>query len=221
MNSSVYSLVLMDDVIHRIDELAYAMHTSRSNLINQILAEKLQMVTPEMRYQDIFQYLEQSIQRHSGFQLQAQPSQTMISIKSPLQYKYRPVIRYCVELYREPQDAVGELRVMVRTQSQQLMDDLEEFARLWARLENEHAAAVQQKPIEYHMEPGKLSRKLSTPSTKEGKDHESIAHNIEAYLTMFDTILKRYFSNLEDPHTAAHEAQDLYEQYVKHGLPEI
>ena len=101
------------------------------------------------------------------------------------------------------------------------MDDLEEFARLWARLENEHAAAVQQKPIEYHMEPGKLSRKLSTPSTKEGKDHESIAHNIEAYLTMFDTILKRYFSNLEDPHTAAHEAQDLYEQYVKHGLPEI
>ena len=73
MNRSVYSLVLMDDVIHRIDELAYAMHTSRSNLINQILAEKLQMVTPEMRYQDIFQYLEQSIQRHSGFQLQAHP----------------------------------------------------------------------------------------------------------------------------------------------------
>ena len=59
MNRSVYSLVLMDDVIRRIDELAYAMHTSRSNLINQILAEKLQMVTPEMRYQDIFQYLEQ------------------------------------------------------------------------------------------------------------------------------------------------------------------
>ena len=38
---------------------------------------------------------------------------------------------------------------------------------------------------------------------------------------MLETILKRYFSNLEDPHTAAHEAQDLYEQYVKHGLPEI
>ena len=31
MNRSVYSLVLMDDVIRRIDELAYAMHTSQSN----------------------------------------------------------------------------------------------------------------------------------------------------------------------------------------------
>ena len=41
MKRSVYSLVLMDDVIKAVDEQAYRLGTSRSNLINQILAERL------------------------------------------------------------------------------------------------------------------------------------------------------------------------------------
>lgn len=47
MNKSVYSLVLADDVVEAIDRLAYSMNTSRSNLINQILAERVQLLTPE------------------------------------------------------------------------------------------------------------------------------------------------------------------------------
>ena len=39
----------MDDVIRAVDEQAYRLGTSRSNLINQILAEHLSCVTPEMR----------------------------------------------------------------------------------------------------------------------------------------------------------------------------
>ena len=44
MKKSVYSLVLMDDVVDAIDKLAYSMNTSRSNLINQILAEKVSYI---------------------------------------------------------------------------------------------------------------------------------------------------------------------------------
>lgn len=47
VNKSVYSLVLADDVVEAIDRLAYSMNTSRSNLINQILAERVQLLTPE------------------------------------------------------------------------------------------------------------------------------------------------------------------------------
>ena len=85
MNKSVYSLVLMDDVVQAIDREAYQLGTSRSNLINQILAERVQMVTPEMRYQDVFRYLEQAMEQHKGFQWMVQPAQAMISMKSPLQ----------------------------------------------------------------------------------------------------------------------------------------
>ena len=54
MKKSVYSLVLMDDVVKAIDQMAYENNTSRSNLINQILAEKVMLITPEMRMRDIF-----------------------------------------------------------------------------------------------------------------------------------------------------------------------
>ena len=37
MKKSIYSLVLMDEVIRAVDEQAYRLGTSRSNLINQIL----------------------------------------------------------------------------------------------------------------------------------------------------------------------------------------
>lgn len=38
MSKSVYSLVLGDEVVAQIDRAAYALGTSRSNLINQVLA---------------------------------------------------------------------------------------------------------------------------------------------------------------------------------------
>ena len=54
MQKSVYSIVLSDDVVACIDRLAYANGTSRSNMINQILAEHVSYTTPEKRRGDIF-----------------------------------------------------------------------------------------------------------------------------------------------------------------------
>ena len=57
MSKSVYSLVLSDDVVAQIDRAAYALGTSRSNLINQVLAEYVSLITPEKRRKDIFDSL--------------------------------------------------------------------------------------------------------------------------------------------------------------------
>lgn len=100
MGKSVYSLVLMDEVVDAIDQMAYRNNTSRSNLINQILAEHVSLATPEKRMKDVFTSLEQFMDEQ--FQIQFMPSDSMLSIRSPLRYKYKPTIRYSVELYRTP-----------------------------------------------------------------------------------------------------------------------
>ena len=86
MSKHVYSLVLMDEVVEAIDRLAYQQNTSRSNLINQILAEKVCCTTPQMRMNDIFNTISS---RMTGdcFQVQPQPSDAMLSIRSALKYK--------------------------------------------------------------------------------------------------------------------------------------
>ena len=61
MKKSLYSLMLMDDVIRRIDMMALQQNTNRSNLVNQILAEYVSMMTPEMRINNIFRSIEEVI----------------------------------------------------------------------------------------------------------------------------------------------------------------
>ena len=56
MSKSVYSLVLSDDVVAAVDRAAYALGSSRSNLINQILAEYVSFITPEKRRKDAETY---------------------------------------------------------------------------------------------------------------------------------------------------------------------
>ena len=50
MKKTLYSLMLSEDVVHEVDLLAHKLGTNRSNLINQILAEYVNMVTPDQRH---------------------------------------------------------------------------------------------------------------------------------------------------------------------------
>jgi len=49
MIKSVYSLMLFDEIVEKIDQIAYENNTNRSQLINDILAEKIGLVTPEQK----------------------------------------------------------------------------------------------------------------------------------------------------------------------------
>ena len=115
MSKSVYSLVLSDDVVAQIDRAAYALGTSRSNLINQVLAEYVSLITPEKRRKDIFDSLVSVLGGFEPFQVQAQGSDSMLSIRSPLRIKYNPTIKYTVELSLHSKSELGQLKIMTRT----------------------------------------------------------------------------------------------------------
>ena len=121
MDKSLYSLVLMDQVVAEIDKLAARAGTNRSNLINQILADYVSVSTPEKQIDSIFRSMEQLLSQTSELIPFVTPNQLSMSMKSSLQYKYRPTIRYSVQLYRVPEEAIGELTVNFRTQSQSLL----------------------------------------------------------------------------------------------------
>ena len=142
MKKSVYSLVLMDDVVDAIDKLAYSMNTSRSNLINQILAEKVSYITPEKRIQDIFTRVCKIIDNDMNQISNAVISNSTLSLKSPVRYKYRPTVRYSVELYRNPKNAIGKLKVSMRTQNESLIQLINRFFVFWSQLEEQYNVSL-------------------------------------------------------------------------------
>ncbi len=212
MKKSVYSLVLMDSVVDEVDRLALLRGTSRSNMINQILAEHLSCPTPEMRMRDIFGQLEKMLDQADIFQIQPQPSDAMMSIRSSLKYKYKPTIRYSVELFRKPSDCFGLLKVSFRTQSTQLVAQLERFFLHWAELEKQYLAGKFAKPIRYTLEDGRLTRTLMLPSDPSCCGNQTLGSAIYRYIRSFDQILKHYFSLLEDPGLALRQMEVEYQK---------
>ncbi len=192
MNRSIYSLLLMDDVIQAVDRLAYSRNTSRSNMINQILAEYLSVKTPEQRTHDIFGRIQALMDQQSGFQIQLQASDSMISLRTALAYKYRPTVRYSVELFRNNPQILGELRVQARTQSAGLLQLLDSFFRFWERLENNCLSEVYPDGVPCRIENGRYCRMWFWPDKVCTNDQ--LGETISSYIQNFDRTLKAFLA---------------------------
>ncbi len=141
MNKSVYSLVLSDEIVQEIDRMAYEAGASRSAMINQLLADCVRYTTPEKRMREVFSAVEHML-LGSVFEPQLQPSDSMFSLRSALDYKYNPSVRYSVELYKNALPVLGELRVSIRSQNSALVLALLQFFKLWARIETAYIGRV-------------------------------------------------------------------------------
>lgn len=189
MKKSVYSLVLMDDVIKAVDRRAYELGTSRSNFINQILAEALDCVTPEMRMRDIFASLCDRV--NDTFLIQQQRSDSLLTLKTVLEYRYRPTINYKVELARVPDEFLGRLRVHIRTQSEQLINMFNSFFIYRIKLESERLAARGYSDYICELSSGCFSRNLLNTFS----DESSAAEAISLYIADLDSSLKAFFAS--------------------------
>ena len=209
----MYSLILAEDVINAIDKLAEEENTSRSNLINEILAEYVSVTTPEKRINDIFHGIEDLFKQLTGQQVYYQQHDNTLSIKSALEYRYRPTIRYEVELYRAQGGTVGELKVNFRTQSPQLLNRLTEFFALWTRLEELYVARYfEGAEINYTLDETRWTRTLKMPrNTLYGQVELSRA--ITDYVRTFDRLMKKRLSG-----AAATEIENDYLDALNGGM---
>ena len=209
----MYSLILAEDVVNAIDKLAEEENTNRSNLINEILAEYVSVTTPEKRINDIFHGIEDLFKQLTGQQVYYQQHDNTLSIKSALEYRYRPTIRYEVELYRAQSGTVGELKVNFRTQSPQLLNRLTEFFALWTRLEELYVARYfEGAEINYTLDETRWTRTLKVPrNTLYGQVELSRA--ITDYVRTFDRLMKKRLSG-----AAATEIENDYLDALNGGM---
>ncbi|MGL4737276.1 MAG: CopG family transcriptional regulator [Cellulosilyticaceae bacterium] len=191
MKKSVYSLVLMDDVVEAVDRLAYSLGTSRSNLINQILAEHVALTTPEMQMKTIFDTVQGLLNHCQHFQIQPQAADSMMSIRSVLKYKYNPTIRYAITLFREDGPVIGEIKVISRSQSEVLQTYLSHFFEIWTQYEKEQEFCGWETD-----QSGRWTRRLNKPMGT-GYDATVLANTLADYIQVIDEGLKIYCSHLD------------------------
>ena len=121
-----------------------------------------------------------------------------MSLKSSLEYKYRPTVKYEVELYRGQEDAIGELSVVFRTQSTALITAMTEFFRLWKNIEDAHLAPLIGNKPQFALYDGRFTRSISVPDRN--CTSEELASAISEYIKLFDKLMKNYLSGRLSPH---------------------
>lgn len=193
--------MLNDEVVREVDALAHRLGTSRSYLINQILAEYVNYTTPERRINDIFSAMEQLIGASRELVPFFSPNSSTMSLKSSLQYKYRPTVKYELELHGGGETSIGELTVAFRTQSEALIRAMTEFFRLWKRIEDAHLPAGTER--QYALYDGKFVRSIAAPSRDCSVDE--LAQTISEYIQLFDRLMKGYVSGELDGRAVEHE----------------
>ncbi len=212
MKKIMYSLMLSEDIIAAIDRLAYTAGTNRSNMVNTILAEYISYRTPEMRIRSMFDIMENLISSYDGFKVMLRSSDSLFSLRSALTYKYNPTVNYSIELYRTVTDAVGELRVNLRTQNPSLKLYIMQFFKLWSGIESKYT----DNPGGCSINGEKYIKTLALNYENNRADslsEETISQAIVAYVSVFDSALKTFFYYLENTQEAVSQAEKIYIGY--------
>ena len=208
MKKTLYSLMLNDEVVREVDAMAHRLGTNRSNLINEILAEYVNYTTPERRINDILSTIQDLMQPSGDLIPFFAPHTYSMSLKSSLEYKYRPTIKYEVELFKGGEDAIGALSVLFRTQSPTLIEGMTDFFRLWKSIEDAHLARKLGERIEYTLYEGKFVRSISVPDR--ACSSEELARAIAEYIRLFDKLMKGWLTGRYD----AHAVEAAYYSYL-------
>ena len=198
MKKTLYSLMLNDEVVREIDARAHRMGTNRSALINQILAEYVDYTTPERRINDVLSAIEALMQPSRELVPFFAPNSFSMSLKSSLEYKYRPTVKYEVELFRGREETIGQLSVVFRTQSMALINAMTEFFRLWKQIEDAHLRPLTGARIDYALYDGKFVRSIAAPDKDCSTDE--LAGALSEYIKLFDKLMKAYLAGRLDAH---------------------
>lgn len=187
MGKSVYSIVLDDDVVKGIDMMANRNGTSRSNMINRILAQHISLPTAETMVNDIYTSIDRLLQGHNSLAVQLLGNGSMINMRSALQYKYNPSVKYTIEIY-EKGDYIGQLKITMRSQNSRLISILDSFFYLWSQLEMDYTDLANK---EFSYGNGKYNRLLRLVDYA---NYNEYGKNIALYIDLLDKCLKEYFN---------------------------
>lgn len=215
MKKSTYSIILADQVVEEIDRQAYRQGRSRSGLINEILAEYVSLITPEKYISNTFDEIAALLYGGEIFREMAPPTQSVMSMRAALAYKYNPTVRYTVELYRDARRAqreeTGLIRVSVRTTSQALLAELHRFYRLWAAVERHFGF-----PGELTVQEHTLCRPIiprRNPGADGTADLRKTGAALAAFISLMDAAMKLCLREQEDGAALA-AMRELYAEYV-------
>ena len=180
---TMYSLMLDDALIKLVDGASFQSGVSRSQYINELLAEHFGLDTPTKRLQSIFDEIFSYLRQTVGLKVERR-QQSSVDFLGSLEYKYSPRVTYSVEL--DGMERRGKLRVTLRTTNSALLDITDRFFNDFIETEKSMG-----KTARYDVDSGRFVRSLDFSAYSADK----LPVAITEYVKAFDKLLNLYVAN--------------------------
>ncbi len=181
MPKSVYSMLLNDEVIEKIDDIALKNGLSRSQVVNNCLAEYLGLKLSRSVIDEIIASLTTAICDHNRMRI-ARRQTYAVDYYSAVNYKYSPRVTYSVDFSSD--GAFGDLKLSLRSTS-------EELAQIFSAFFNDFIAVEKSvnPNVLFYIENGKLIRRLDFSQIS---STEELSLSITEYVKILDMLLNKY-----------------------------
>lgn len=198
MAKNLYSVILSEELVSLVDELAKKNNTSRSNQINNILANFFSYTTMDMQIDSILGFINNMLSKNDEFQFLENNCDRQLSVKTSLDYKYNPSLKYSIELYKNlVNDSIGDLKIIYRISSPELRVKLERYFNYIVSFES----SVNPTLVKTSMYEQKFIRQFYIEQDL-NFTYDEIAESITEYVNNIDRTLKKY---LNDKYTTLDE----------------
>lgn len=217
MTRHIYSLVLKDELIDKVDLVAGKNNKSRSLIVNEILAEYFKIVTPEYKINRIMDLVGKEIHDSAYLEFLSEAKGNSIQCRASIAYKYNPKIRYMLELSGKDKVKLATLHIISRTQRNDFFMHMIKCFEMITAIESGYSSQFRKLAIKsslFASDGKKISRDFYYDWMKEHLTVEDISEYLSNYIRMIHQSMNCYFEYL--PNGQKRQIEEILKIYKKY-----
>ncbi len=217
MSKQVYSLVLNDQVIEKIDREAIVSGSNRSQIINDIICQHFGVWTPDLKMNRVMDLMTERLGMLETMQMVSASRGNTLQLRTTVSYKYKPKLKYVIEMSGKAQTVLAQLKIYSRTTSEPFLQGLVMFFGYLSEFEENIASNIALRQVSssgYAYDENKFVKAFECDWTRSDVEAEAIATYLTSYIQFLDEALKMYFDYFGNWKHIDHEMTALYRKHL-------
>lgn len=217
MSKQIYSLVLSEQVIEKVDREALIRGGNRSQIINDILCKSFGVWTPDLKMNRVMDLMSETLRELETLQMVSATHGNTLQLRTTVSYKYKPKLKYVIEMSGKSHPVMANLKVYSRTTSEPFLQCLVMFFGYLSDFEETVFGSIGHREVSstgYTYEDNRFIKQFMCDWTTTDVEAEAIAGYLTSYIQFLDEGLKLFFDHYGNWKFIDQQILSLYKKYL-------
>lgn len=217
MSKQIYSLVLSEQVIDKIDREALIRGSNRSQIINDLLCKAFDISTPDIKMNQVMDLMTASFKDVGSLQMISASHGNTLQLRTSVAYKYNPKLKYVIEMTGKTGPIFAKLRIYSRTTSETFLQSLVMYFGYLTDFEENVRTNIGHREVSgsgYVYEDNKFVKRFECDWTTADVKADAIAAYLFSYIQFLDDSIKMFFDHFGDWKYIDQQMLTLYRKHL-------